>query len=185
MKSRLSAAVVAGACALALSVGAVKADIVTFDVSGSFNQINSTGTPGFSGTLTIDVTGGTVTAVDIAVAGFPDFTILEFSDSASFGFGTIGWGIGVGNGNGPANDFQLYFTTTSFESLVGFTGSNVGQSILNMDNSGIGVGDEVSITPQAAAVPVPIAGARLPGLVMAGGGLLGWWRRKRKAVVAA
>lgn len=104
--------------AMTLITGVAKADtITTFDVSGTFT-IPSSGT--FGGTLTMDVTNGTVSSVGITFPGLADFNFIVQSHTWSL---PPGWLLAVANSTGDALD--LTFTTTMPNSLVGFNGGTI------------------------------------------------------------
>jgi hypothetical protein len=66
--------------------------------------------------------------------------------------------------------FDIFFMD-DFESLHNFP---------TLPEAGSGFADFIQVTTPAAAVPGPVAGAGLPGLMFPALGMLGWWRRRQK-----
>jgi len=87
-----------------------------------------------------------------------------------------------------SNGMYTTFNNPRSFSFAEFRGINDGGQILgtggnSVENFGFLVTALVP-TPPPQGAPGPIAGAGLPGLILASAGLLGWWRRRRKDAAA-
>src|SRR5262249_9048551 len=101
-------------------------------------------------------TGPSTASAQVTLTGAGAITdIISHSTSVS---GNVNWTL-----------YSLAFTADSTTTTLRFSELDLGGV-----NGGIFL-DAISVEP--VSVPGPIAGAGFPGLILASGGLLGWWRR--------
>ena len=137
---------------------------------------------------------GNATVLDLQITVQPDtnFSNAFFANSTTLfvdpGDGSGGTTVQGNIINPLLEDFSLpytYATTGTF--IANFVGKvhYIDQfesfGVLTNVDQGFGVNFNTDVTvTDPASVPGPIAGAGLPGLILACGGLLGWWRRRKK-----
>jgi uncharacterized protein (TIGR03118 family) len=163
---------------------------VTYAPAGLVNQRNAT--PGMGAVAIFDASGN---FLRMAAVGGPLAAPWGIT-LASLNFGQFSGDLLVGNFSFLASEINVFDPTTGMFlgtipidvgghgpgglwALNFGTGGNNGNPDTLFFTDGID-GETHGLFGAISSVPGPIAGAGLPGLILAGAGLLTWWRRRQK-----